>query len=87
MMTTMAETPINFKTRESRGESGQIFRVLALTPSRRIVGSVEIGVPLEPGYTLEERVGKARQQEILTLAEQLARMIADAVENPATAER
>ncbi len=61
---------------------------MALAPSRRIIGSVEVLVPLEPGYTLEERAGASRQQEILALAEKLAHMVADAIENPtAPAER
>ncbi len=83
----MSETPVNIKTRESRSEAGQIFRVIALAPSRRIIGSVEVLVPLEPGNTLEARVGLDRQREILVLAEKLAHMIADAVENPTPAER
>ena len=83
----MSDTPVIIKTRESRSESGQVFRVLALAPSRRIIGSIEILVPLEPGYTLEARVGPERQQEILALAEKLARMVADAVENTTHAGR
>jgi hypothetical protein len=82
----MSETPVNIKVRESRSESGQIFRVLALAPSRRIIGSVELLVPLELGTTLESRVGLDRQKEILALAEKLAGMVADAVENITPAE-
>jgi hypothetical protein len=63
-----------------------VFRVLAFAPSRRIIGSVELLVPLEPGTTLESRVGLDRQKEILALAEKLACMVADAVENTTHAE-
>jgi len=86
-MGAMSETPVTIKTHERRSESGQIFRVLALTPSKRIIGSVELIVPLAPGYTLEAHVGPDRQREILELAEKLARMVGDAVENTAHAER
>ena len=79
----MSETPVNIKVREVRSESGQVFRVLAISPSTRIVGTVELLIPLEPGSTLKERVGADKQQEILDLAQKLVRMVADAVENPA----
>jgi len=82
----MTETPINIKVRESRSESGQTFRVLALAPSRRLIGSVELLFPLEPGHTLEACVGSDRQKEIMAQAEKLVRMIADAVENTTHAE-
>jgi hypothetical protein len=78
----MAEA--TFKIRESRRESGQVFEIIAIAPSRRVLGIVELLIPIEPGYSLSERIGTAGQQELLDAATDLARRLADAVERPVT---
>lgn len=78
----MPDATVTFKIRETRRESGQVFQVIALAPSRRVLGIVELVIPLEPGYSLAERAGEAGQEEILGAARDLAKRLADALEKP-----
>lgn len=78
----MVNGDISYKVRESRRESGQVLEVLALAPSGRILGIVEMIVPLMPGYKLSERIGDEGQNSLIESAKAMARKIADAVEKP-----
>lgn len=77
---SMDTNSIKVKIRRSRKESGQVISAVAVTPSSRIVGVVDITVPLMVGYSLSQRVGTDGEKAIEDLAEQLVRKVAEAVE-------
>ena len=76
----MADLNITYTVRRGRREAGQAIEILALAPSGRILGSVELLVPLMPGFSLGERVGQAEEDSIVDAAKDLARRVAEAVE-------
>ena len=75
----MEATEIRIKVRKEAGQIGQIVSATALAPSGRILGVVELQIPLLPGFPLSERVGSDAEEQIIATAEDLARRIAVAV--------
>jgi hypothetical protein len=71
---------ITIEIRHGRRESGQVISAVALAPSGRILGVVDVVVPLMPGFKLAERVGKTGEEAIINTATELARLVAEAVE-------
>jgi len=67
---------IQIKTRREQRQVGQVISVAAVAASGRILGVVELQVPLLPGFPLAERIGSEAEAEIIRAAEQLARQIA-----------
>jgi hypothetical protein len=78
----MPTPAIKFKVRREHRSSGQIIEVLALARSSRILGIVELTIPLMPGYSLADRIGSNGEAAIVKSAEELAKRIAEAVEKP-----
>jgi hypothetical protein len=76
----MDTNEIKIKTRHEQRQVGQVVSVTALTPTGRILGVVELQIPLLPGFPLAERIGTDAEKEILQIAEQLARRIAVGVQ-------
>jgi hypothetical protein len=70
-----------FKTQIRSGQTqvGQSLSVTVTTPTGRILGVVELQIPLLPGFSLEERIGKQESDRIVAEAKDLARRIAEGV--------
>jgi hypothetical protein len=77
---------VQVKVRRVHRESGEAISFTALAPSRRILGVVEILIPLMPGFSLSERIGIDQEKEILATAEDLVRRIAEGVLTEPTSE-
>jgi hypothetical protein len=71
---------INIEIRKERRDAGQVISAVAFAPSRRILGVVDVTVPLLSGYPISERVGPTGEQEIIALITDLARKVAAAVQ-------
>lgn len=76
----MSARQITVEVRQARRESGQVISAVALAPSRRILGVVDVVVPLMPGFKIAERVGQEGEDAIIDAAKELARRVAEAVE-------
>lgn len=76
----MPKTVISVEIRRDRREMGQIISAVAFAPSRRIMGVVDVVVPLMPGFSIAERVGASGEEAIIEAARALARLVAEAVE-------
>lgn len=72
--------PITIEIRHDRRETGQIISAVALAPTGRILGVVDLLVPLMPGFKLAGRIGQAGEDAIIGAAKELARRLAEAVE-------
>jgi hypothetical protein len=76
----MSSKTITVDVRRGRRESGQVISAVALAPSGRILGIVDVVVPLMPGFKISERVGQAGEDAIISAAKDLALRVAEAVE-------
>lgn len=84
----MANKPIKITVRRGQRESGQIVSAVATSSSGRILGEVNLVVPLMPGYSIAERVGKDEDAAIVEAAKDLVKRIATAVEtDPVQSQR
>ena len=76
----MAEQPIRVEIRRKVRDAGQVISAVALAPSRRVLGVVDLLVPLMPWSPLSERVGQAGDDRIVAAADELVHRIAEAVQ-------
>jgi len=83
----MSNRPITVEIRRGKRDSGQTISAVALAPSRRILGVVEVLVPLMPGFSISERVGQNGEDAIIEAAKELARRVAEAVETEPAKEQ
>ena len=75
----MDPTEITIKVRKEQRQIGQVVSLTALAPSGRILGVVELQIPLLPNFPLSERIGAEAEQELIQDAQDLVRRIATGV--------
>lgn len=72
----MEASDIIINVQRERRQVGQVVSVTALAPSGRILGVVELQIPLLPNFPLSERIGASAEEELIQTARDLVRRIA-----------